>query len=276
MYKIIFIIFIINSTTSFTQTLEENKLYAFRSHENGKIGYMNGKDEIIVKAQYWSGTYFEDKCCAAVSMEIDGVEKFAVIDSLGNYVISFDEGYDLISLENRIEHWILVVKNGKWGYVDYNNEVMIPLEYGHLGDFYDKLAYAEKNNKYGFIDALNNVIIDFQYDWTSHFGSVQADGLQYTIVELDDKVGYINNKGELAIEYEYDFGYQFSKGIAIVKKGKKYGCINLKGKLIVPFEYENIRSDDEKITARKEFRSDVEYYFSREGVFLGEGKRIEK
>lgn len=269
---------ILISLTSLAQESEKTEIFPFRSRANGKIGYMNENNEIIVQPQYSSGTYFGkdtyfgNEKYAAVSIENDSIEWFAVIDLKGNYFISFEEGYEFIGLKNTYESWILVFKDGKYGYINKKKEVLIPLEYDNLGDFYGGLAVAEKDSQYGFIDSTNCIIIDFQYDWASGFGNIQPDGLRYAMVEKAEKTGCINNKGILVVSFLYDFAYPFHRGIAVVKKDEKYGCVNTKGEILIPFDFEIINDSDDIIKARKEFTSKKEFYFDRQGTFIGTGK----
>lgn len=265
------ILFLISSIISFSQELDKDEIFPFRSRVNGKIGYINWNSEIVIEPQYASGTYFEKDGYATVSIKNDSIEKFAVIDLKGNYFISFEEGYELISLNNEIENWILVIKDGKWGYINYDKEILIPLEYDSLGDFYGNLAYAQKDGKYGFVNSSNKIVIDFEYERAGDFSSIQSDGFRYARVENENKIGYINNKGILVIPYLYDYVQPIFKGIIIAKKDKKYGCINIKGDIIVPFEFEIIYHGENIIKARKELMSNKEYYYNRQGEFIGNG-----
>jgi hypothetical protein len=54
-------------------------------------------------------------------------------------------------------------------------------------------------------------------------------------VWLNNKVGYINEKGEIVIPFEYDGGWDFKKGVAPAKKNEKWGYINAKNEVVVPF-----------------------------------------
>ena len=52
----------------------------------------------------------------------------------------FSEGLALVRLEN------------KWGFIDKNGQIIIPLEYEEAGIFYEKLAPVEKDGRHFFID----------------------------------------------------------------------------------------------------------------------------
>ena len=62
-----------------------------------------------------------------------------------------------------------VRKNGKCGFVNYENEVIIPIEYDRVGvfGFQSGLCLVEKDNKSGFIDKNNNFIIPLKYGSSS-------------------------------------------------------------------------------------------------------------
>lgn len=54
-----------------------------------------------------------------------------------------------------------------------------------------------------------------------------------------NKYGFINVKGDNAIDYLYDIAYGFSdNGLALVVKNGKCGYINTKGAVAIPFKYE--------------------------------------
>ena len=51
-----------------------------------------------------------------------------------------------------------VGKDGKYGFVDKQGKLVIPLDYGNAGSFSEGLALVEKNRKLGFIDKKGNVV----------------------------------------------------------------------------------------------------------------------
>lgn len=73
---------------------------------------------------------------------------------------------------------------------------------------------------------------------------------------MTNRVGYVDQAGELVIPFEYDgvmageggesitFN-DFSEGLAAVAKNEKYGFINTKGEVVVPFEYDWVNNFSE-------------------------------
>ena len=73
-----------------------------------------------------------------------------------------------------------------------------------------------------------------QYDTTGFFGQYKYD---WSLVKLDNKYGFINDKGKEVVSAIYDsIGYfeVYRYNWALVKHYNKYGLINDKGKEVVP------------------------------------------
>ncbi|WP_170860843.1 WG repeat-containing protein [Flavobacterium fluvii] len=97
------------------------------------------------------------------------------------------------------------------------------------------MIYAQKGNKYGYIDIDQNIIIPFIYDELSLF----SEGL--ASAKINGKYGFLNRKGKKIIDFQFDEvdGF-YQSGLAIVQKNNKYGIITQKGTFIIPIVYENI------------------------------------
>jgi hypothetical protein len=68
---------------------------------------------------------------------------------------------------------------------------------GQLGEFKSDWALVELGNKLGFIDEKGKEIIKPIYNMIGQFGEFKSD---WALVKLDDKVGFINDKGEEVIK----------------------------------------------------------------------------
>ena len=67
------------------------------------------------------------------------------------------------------------------------------------------------------------MVIQSVYDWAWDFSQSLA------CVEVNDKWGYIDTKGNIVIPAVYDDAYSFSQGLAAVKVNGKWGYIDTKG-----------------------------------------------
>ncbi|MBF0500215.1 MAG: WG repeat-containing protein [Candidatus Riflebacteria bacterium] len=82
------------------------------------------------------------------------------------------------------------------------------------------------------------------------------------------KFGFIDSKGNIAVKPIYDNAWDFSSGLAGVKKGDKWGFIDITGKEVIPLEYESVESfhnDEEPVKA---VRDGVPGLVDRMGTFL--------
>lgn len=91
----------------------------------------------------------------------------------------------------------------------------------------------EDNGKWGFMDSHNEVIIQPKYDkigrQTNHLYPVY----------IDKNVGFINTDGKLLVEPKHkNWLIGSSHGLSILKTGSSYGVLQ-KGKIILPFEFCN-------------------------------------
>ncbi len=133
--------------------------------------------------------------------------------------------------------------NNYYGYLPSKNDTIIPLgKYDYLDSLDVKgMIRTHLNGKEGFIDINQNIVIPFDYNKASSF----SYNLATVRKEKDGKVGYINRKGELVIDYRFDYARLFFKcGLADVTINNKTGFINRKGDVIVPIEYDYVISTD--------------------------------
>jgi hypothetical protein len=81
------------------------------------------------------------------------------------------------------------------------------------------------------------MIIIPQFDYACDFSEGKA------VVEIDDKYGYIDNKGNLLVDFCFDLAHDFSKGLGSVNvggcfgkhgfSGGKWGYVDNKGNMVV-------------------------------------------
>ncbi|MDR0915853.1 MAG: WG repeat-containing protein [Oscillospiraceae bacterium] len=169
-----------------------------------------------------------------------------------------------------------VKKGNKFGYINTEGELVIPLEYDSAESYYKNYAIVSKSGKYGLLNAAGTVAVPLEYDMIDHTyppdryrlvkggkmgfakdGKVVVapvydfldggvvDGLIYVEqgVWPNAKKGFINNTtGQIVIPIEYDSLESSADGLLWLGKGGKYGAIDKTGKIIVPFEYDSVVS----------------------------------
>lgn len=147
--------------------------------------------------------------------------KFGFVDS--NHVLSvkpvfkyaedFSDGYALViklkynERENVVD-WI-------FGFIDETGNVIYKLGYESIKGFSDGMASFKRNDKYGFMDTSLTEVIEPKFDKVGKFHNGFATFRMKKGKE--DKVGYINKKGEIVIPAIYDRAEPFSEGVAVVE-----------------------------------------------------------
>lgn len=146
-----------------------------------------------------------------------------------NCVNCYDRIYELRG------RYLTVKSDGKYGVYDTSEgREIIPCKYDNWPPEFEKpedIVPVHINGKFGFIDINDNLILEPKYERAEVF----SDGL--AAVSLNNKWGYVNLKGEQVIPYIYEYAGAFSSGLAIVKKGGRYGYIDRFNNVIIPFRY---------------------------------------
>ena len=138
------------------------------------------------------------------------------------------------------------LKGRLWGYINKNGDVVIDPQFHSASDFHEGLAHVSigKYPQFAdecFINTAGEYVLRF--DFSHHFGSF-SEGL--ASVEVDDKRGFINKKGEFVIEPQYEFTYPFSEGFALVGDWREgpWGYCDDDGKFVYVPELNVGKEDD--------------------------------
>ena len=160
-------------------------------------------------------------------------------------LIDFDETNELISAKN---------SQNLWGFINWKNETIIPFDYSYASIFSDEynLSQVCKNEKYGYINRNNQEIIPIKYD------SVTRISFDKIGVCEKEKWGIINLENKQIIDFKYDFiiciaeniyyvgklvnekveDYDLERDLLTFVDGKliKFGLIDEKENLLMDFE----------------------------------------
>lgn len=107
------------------------------------------------------------------------------MDQTGTMVIPCS--YEVVQINFSEDGVCAVQKDGKWGYIDRDNNVVIPFEYDGAYGAGDGLAAVVKDGKCGMVDYGNNMIVPLEYDDISSC----EEGVAYAV---KDGVLYIISK----------------------------------------------------------------------------------
>jgi hypothetical protein len=228
--------------------------------EHTKYGYINSKGKLVVPCKFEVAENFSNGLGLVYT---NG--KYGFIDATGAIVIpatldkanSFSNGYAWVSSggtgffidkqQNRYEvdnvakgyefvsdELVMIYVNGKYGFSNLNNELIIPAEYTKMTPFNNGLAIAQKKEKYFFIDkSAKETPLDYPEMKKYKDGLIATKG-------SNKKWGYINEKNEKMIDFLFQFASDFSEGYAVVADDVHEGLINKRGEIVLKIENRNI------------------------------------
>lgn len=129
--------------------------------------------------------------------------------------------------------------NGKWGLINTNGELIVPFKYSAVHQSWHGVDFLKVtlNHKMGYIDPTGKESIPLIYD------CLPCSGVFYNgypaVAKINNKYGYIDSKNNVVIPFHYDFAYDFHEGLAAVELNGKFGFINMDGNEKIPFIYDD-------------------------------------
>lgn len=94
--------------------------------------------------------------------------------------------------------------NNKWGFINYDNSIVIPFVFDKVGVFGCGVAPVMVDNKWGVIDTNGSFVISPQYDEIQ-----ECYDSGYISVKQNGKWGIVDTKGEIVEQCFYDEPFSF-------------------------------------------------------------------
>lgn len=174
--------------------------------------------------------------------------KFLLIQKEKEEILNYD---NILFLKSGF----LVKREDKYGVVNNNNEVVLPIEYEEIIELKENLFAIRKNNKFALFKD-NEKVTDFLYEKivridknliyvvkNNYLGIINENGESvisneylyldkfsdnYTIAMLSDKkLNYIDMTEKVLLKNEYDYLFPIKDGRGIVVKNNKFGLVNI-------------------------------------------------
>lgn len=117
---------------------------------------------------------------------------------------------------------LLIVKDGRYGFIDHNGAVVIEPQYYWATDFYDGFAVVFVCGRLVSIDASGKLLP--HRPATTQLG-VKREG---------EKVGFADGTGKFRIQPVYDDVLPFSDGLAAVEVHGRWGFVDTSGHEVIP------------------------------------------
>lgn len=242
---------------------------------DGKQGVYNSNGDLIVPCNYDSiepvaydgltefsqgGIFSEDRKYAygnvlekfhnSCDMELVSQDNNLKIYYKDSVFYIYYSGHNIFEIHNAEKYGgisegiICIMRNGKWGAIDFHSHVIIPFEYEEAFSFVNSRAVVKKRKqlsisiggkrpfieRYGVIDVKNSIKIPFDFE------SLENDGVVIR-GKKNELWGLYDNEGNELIPHRYDKLYRFSEGLIGAVLENKVGFIDTHDNIIIPFKY---------------------------------------
>ena len=231
-------------------TAQESNIHPYLQHN--KWGFIDNAGNQVVSAQYAAFGELSEGLIA-----VSNGKKWGFIDETGKVIIDFQfDNPDGISMINpRFSEGLACVqisaKDGgnRYGFIDKRGKFQILPTYDQAFNFSDGLALVLIGRKYAYIDKSGSVVIDPKNYFV---GDGFSEGLATIAIRGEsgnDKWGYIDTTGKIAIRPSFEWAGAFHEGRAAVKEKGKYGFIDKKGNVVVRPVYDEVKRFSEGLAA---------------------------
>jgi len=208
----------------------------------GKWGFIDDAGKMLTTFKY-DDVWINEKNYreGAVIVAVKRNNKWGFLGEEGKEAVSprYDEIKEVMDI------CVKVKKDGRWGLVATNGDIVVPFKYDDIeqfdGDFAAKVVL---NGKKGVVDFKKEIISPI-YD---EINDILITPYQ---VKLENKWGFISEKGKEVTPIKYDEVKAFFNELAAVKRDDKWGFINLKGEEVIPLKYDDISSFHENMAGVK-------------------------
>lgn len=121
---------------------------------------------------------------------------------------------------------LVVVQNGKYGYIDHEGKIVIRPQFVWAEDFWRGLGTVYVCGHYVSIDS-SGTLLPLRITVEGHLEARKKD----------DKFGFVDAAGTFIIAPAFDDVLPFSEGLAAVRSGEKWGFIDASGHLVIPPQF---------------------------------------
>ena len=263
------------------------------THKENHTVYIDSTGAIVLNLDesITSGCEFHEGLAAISKVAPDGKSyKSGFINRVGAIVVpviyderpdDFSEGVAAVGIGG--EHKM------RYGFVDHDGKVVIPMTFSRALPFREGVAKAKSpdNGLYGYIDHAGKWVVPAQFEDAYSFSegaaavSVKIDGvLKCGMVDRTGKilflrdydfvgslhcglaifrvstaegqrVGFVDRQGHVVIEPVYNSADDFSEGLAAVSQPGTgvYGYIDACGRVVIPFQFEQAREFHDGLAA---------------------------
>ncbi|MEZ4379779.1 MAG: WG repeat-containing protein [Nannocystaceae bacterium] len=125
----------------------------------------------------------------------------------------------------------------KWGYIDPQGTMVIPPQFTSASHFADGMAHVQRGEQGGFLTDQGEFIPD--RPGTLQVGKYSEGLARFKALNRIGVAswGYIDKRGDIAIQPEYDMVYDFVDGLARIQVDDLYGFLDPRGVVVIDPEF---------------------------------------
>ncbi len=123
---------------------------------------------------------------------------------------------------------LVIVQDGKYGYIDHTGKILIPPQFIWAEDFWRGLGTVYVCGRYASIDSSGNLLPL----------RIAAEG-RLEPWEKGGKWGFVDSSGTFKVDPQFEKVLPFSQGFAAVRKGDKWGFIDKSGTMVIPATFKS-------------------------------------
>ena len=198
------------------------------------LAYCDKNGKIVIPAQFQYASPFAGGVAVVVEVDKEGVERYGLINTKGNFVVD----YNKTPMRNLGEGMIAFLNSSdKVGLLNSKGKEILSATYDGISEFSEGLAPVYKGEKTGYINTKGDVVIELQkFEGVSSF----YDGVAWVKKANSEKYDLINKKGDVVLTLtsaQVPQSY-FHNGLALVRNTdtNKMQYIDKKGNKIYSWE----------------------------------------
>lgn len=215
----------------------------------GKTGYVRLDGKIVVEPKFVYGHVFRDGLALVEEAQEDGKICLGYIKENGDFLLK-PQYKDATQFNDGLA-WV-VEEGGCPKAIDTKGNVLFEAKDAkHVRCFSEGFAAAWLSGdlftpRWGFLDKKGNVAIEPIYKEVAWF----SDGI--AAVKKENHWGFIDTKGNMVIPEQFYETKPFHNGLAVVKDPSfRWGVIDKTGKCVIPFEYSEMEADGDLFMVKK-------------------------
>lgn len=149
------------------------------------------------------------------------------------------QNYDKIL--NYEEGTAVVLKKDSYGLIDENGTEVLPCTYDSISSFLKFFRVIKKDDKYGVLNIDGEIIKQCIYsDFKTREKYMRNKLCDFLALKLNDKWGFIDNKGNDVTQYKYEDIVYFDDSTFTAKYNGYCGVSDYQNNTLIPFKYDEI------------------------------------